>query len=149
LVDARNNLHLWGQSYQGKLDDVAKLPEELIRAITDKLRVQLTGEDKQRLARQPTKNSDAYRSYLQGRFHWEKRTQEGFAKAIEHFQQAIEKDPGYALAYAGLGDVYLLQADYNLVSAKEAIPKAKKALSTALEIDNSLGEAHAPLAMIR
>lgn len=149
LVDARDGVHLWGQSYQRKLDDVLKLHEEIVREITDKLRLQLTGEEKQRLSRRATENNDAYRAYLQGRFFWNKRTEEAFTKAIGYFQQAIEKDPTFALAYVGLGDAYALLSDYNFLPPREAIPKAKSALSRALELDPTLGEAHAPLAMIR
>ena len=146
LVDARSNRQIWGEQYNRKLADILKVQEEMSREISDKLRLRLTGEEKQRLARRPTENTEAYQLYLQGRYQWNKRTLEGMQQGIDFFQQAIAKDSRYALAYAGLADAYALLADYHVLPAKEVMPRAKTAAMKALEIDDSLAEAHASLA---
>jgi tetratricopeptide (TPR) repeat protein len=107
--------------------------------------VRLTGEDKQRMSRRHTENVEAYGLYLKGRYQWNKRTLEGMQAGIEFFQQAISKDPRYALAYAGLADAYALLADYNVLPAREVMPRAKTAAVKALEIDGAISEAHASL----
>src|SRR3990172_8450954 len=98
----RNNAQLWGEQYNRKVDDLIALQDEISREIVNQLRVQLTGEEKKQLAQRATENTDAYQLYLKGRFYWNKRTKDGLNKAVDYYTQAIEKDPNYALAYAGL-----------------------------------------------
>ena len=108
--------------------------------------MQLTGKDLQRIARQSTTDSAAYQLYLQGRFQWNKRTLEGMQESLDYFQQSIQKDPRYALAYAGQADAYALLADFSVLPAKEVLPKLASAAQKALELDESLAEAHTSLA---
>ena len=115
--------------------------------MTTALRMRLTGEDEKRMAKSYTANPEAYQDYLKGRYWWNKRTEEGLNKGIEYFQQAIAKDPTYALAYSGLADCYSALAGFGFVPPKEAFPKAKEAALKALEIDDTLAEAHASLGM--
>jgi serine/threonine protein kinase/tetratricopeptide (TPR) repeat protein len=149
LVDARDNTHIWGQQYSRKQSDIFALQGEIAKEITTMLRTQLSGEDEKHMAKSYTANPEAYQDYLKGRYWWNKRTEEGFRTGIEYFQQAIAKDPTYALAYAGLADSYSLLADYGLVAPIEAYPKAKDAALKALEIDDTLAEAHTSLAWIK
>jgi len=145
----RNNRQLWGEQYNRKLTDLLGVQDEIAREITEKLRPHLNGEEKKRLGKRPTENPEAYQAYLVGRFHWNKRTEEGLKKAIEHFEQARAKDPAYALAYAGLADCYALLGDYSYLPPKEAFPKAKAAAARALELDETLAEAHTSLAFVK
>ena len=148
LIDAQNDNHIWGQQYSRKISDIFTLQQEIAKEITTTLRVRLTGEDEKRMAKTYTTNPEAYQDYLKGRYWWNKRTEEGFNKGIEYFQQAIEKDPTYALAYDGLVDAYSGLGTY-FVPPKEVYPKAKTAALKALEIDDTLAEAHASLAYIK
>ena len=109
----------------------------------------MTGEEKTRLAKGHIVNPEAYQLYLKGRYYWNKRTEEGFHKAIEHFNQAIEKDPNYTLAHAGLADSYILLGAFGLLPPKEAYAKAREAATKALEVDDTLGEAHNALAAVK
>ncbi len=109
------------------------------------MRLRLTGEEKQQLAKRYTENAEAYQLYLKGRYHWNKRTLEGSEKAIEYFQQAIDKDPAYALAYAGLADTYNLLSFFNVLPPREVMPKATAAAVKALGLDDRLAEAHVSL----
>ncbi len=145
LVDTRTNHQIWGDQYNRKLTDVMAIQEEISREISDKLRVRLTGEDKKRLVKRHTENAEAYGLYLKGRYQWNKQTLDGMETGISFFKQAIEKDPRYGLAYAGLADAYALLADYNVLAAKEVMPSAKTAAMKALEIDDTISEAHASL----
>jgi serine/threonine protein kinase/tetratricopeptide (TPR) repeat protein len=149
LVDARDDSHIWGQQYSRKAADIFALQGDLAKEMTSMLRMRLTGEDEKRMAKSYTVNPEAYQDYLRGRYWWNKRTEEGLNKGIEYFQQAIDKDPAYALAYAGLADSYSMLANFANVPAKEAFPKAKDAAQKALEIDDTLAEAHTSLAFIR
>jgi serine/threonine-protein kinase len=146
LVDARDDTHLWGEEYNRRLSDILAVQEEIARDISGKLRQRLTGEEKKRLTRRYTGNAEAYGLYLKGRYHWNKRTGEDIQKGIGYFQQAIEKDPTYALAYAGLADSYAVLSEYTGLPSSETFPKAKAAASKALEIDDTLAQAHATLA---
>ena len=112
------------------------------------MRLSLTREEKKRLTKSYTQNTEAYQFYLKGRHHWKRWTEEGFYKAIEHFQQAIENDPAYALAYAGLADSYVLLGWNSYLPPKDVFPRGKAAALTALQLDPDLGEAHAPLAAV-
>ena len=145
LVDVEKGSQLWGGQYNRKAGDVFALQEDLSREISEKLRLRLTGEEKQRLTKRYTENAEAYQLYLKGRYFGDKLTPEGAQKAIEYFQQAIENDPNYALAYAGLAETYGGLALFGGLSPREAMPKAKAAASKALEIDDRLAEAHVSL----
>jgi serine/threonine protein kinase/Tfp pilus assembly protein PilF len=147
LVDAREDKQLWGEQYSRKVADAASVQQEIATAISGNLRVRLTSEDKTRLAKSSATNPEAYQLYLKGRFHANQATAEELKKAIDYFQQAIDKDPGYALAYAGLADTYCqLGGEYEFSPATQVLPKAKAAAQKALELDDTLAEAHAALA---
>src|SRR5205823_303340 len=149
LIDVTNDSQLWGEHYNRKLSDIFEVQEEIAKEISEKLRLKLTGEEKKRLAKRYTANAEAYQLYLRGRYFWYKRTEEALRKSIEYFNQAIEEDPSYAAAYDGLSDSYALLALRGLIPPKEAFLKAKAAARTALEIDDTLGEAYASLAHVR
>jgi serine/threonine protein kinase/tetratricopeptide (TPR) repeat protein len=149
LMDVAKLSQLWGAQYNRKMADIFVLQEEIAREISEKLRLQLTGEEKKRLTKRATGNKEAYQLYLQGRYWWNKRTEEGLNKGIEYYQQAIGKDPTYALAYAGLSDSYTSVAIFGFVPPNEAFPRAKEAALKALEIDDTLAEAHASLAFVK
>lgn len=149
MADAEDGSHLWGEQYSRRLSDIFTIEEEISREISEKLRLKLSGAEKKQLAKRYTENSEAYQLYLKGRFHWNKRTEEGLRKGIDYFRQAIESDPGYALAYAGLADSYNILASYSAVAPKDAFPMAKSAASRALELDSELAEAHTSLAFAR
>ncbi len=149
LVDARDDSHIWGQQYTRKASDIFALQGELAKEMTSMLRMRLTGEDEKQMMKTYTANPEAYQDYLKGRYWWNKTTKEGFNRAIEYFQQAIAKDPHYALAYTGLADCYGSLAGFDIVPAKDAYPKAKEAALKALEIDDTLAEAHASLAWVK
>jgi TolB-like protein/Flp pilus assembly protein TadD len=145
LVDVRGNRQIWGSQYTRKVDDILAMQEEISREISEKLRLQMTGADKQRLNRRQTVDSAAYQLYLQGRYQWNKRTLEGLQQSIDYFQQAIQKDSRYALAFAGQADAYALLADFNVLPAREVLPKVKSAAAEALQLDDTLAEAHTSL----
>jgi TolB-like protein/Tfp pilus assembly protein PilF len=140
LVDTEGDRELWGERYNRKISEIASLQEEISTEISARLRLRLTGEEKKLLKRGATQNSEAYQLYLKGRFHWNKRAPAETQKAIEYFQEALQKDPNYALAYAGLADSYVVKA------TGEAMPSAKAAAIKALELDDTLAEAHSSLA---
>ncbi len=148
LVDARDNSHIWGQQYSRKVSDIFALQNDLAKQMTSMLRMHLTGEDEKRMMKSATENPEAYQDYLKGRFWWGKGNEAGIRKSIDYFQQAIAKDPNYALAYAGLSDDYSLLAGLTILPPMEAIPKARAAADKALELDDTLGEAHASRATI-
>jgi TolB-like protein/Tfp pilus assembly protein PilF len=147
LVNARDDTHVWGERYSRNLADVLAVQEDLARDIVEKLRLRLSGEDRRRLAQRPTANVEAYQLYLKGRHHWNKRTAEGLKNSIKLFEQAIDIDPTYALAYAGVADAYLNLGGWGHVEFREAYPRAKAAAARALAIDETLAEAHVSLAM--
>ena len=149
LVDAEDGSHLWGEQYNRKLSDIFTIEDEISREISDKLRLKLSGAEKKQLAKRFTENTEAYQLYLKGRFYWNKRTPDGLQKGIEYFQQAIDSDPEYALAYAGLADSYNILVTYSALAPHDAFPKAKAAASRALEIDRKLAEAHTSMAFVR
>jgi TolB-like protein len=148
LVDVKNVSQLWGEQYNRKLADALAVQQEIAREISETLRPRVTGEERARLTSRDTRNSEAFQLYLKGRYHWNKRTGEAFYKAIEHFSAAIEKDPGYALAYAGLADCYVTLGSYDVLPPRETYPKARAAARRALEIDPTLAEPHASLAWV-
>jgi TolB-like protein/Tfp pilus assembly protein PilF len=148
LMDVATGAQLWGAQYNRHAEDVFALQEDLSREIAEKLRLQLTGDDKQRLTKRYTEDAGAYRLYLKGRYHWNKRNPEDFRKAAEYFRQALEKDPGYSLPYVGLADTYAYLSFLNVVAPREAMPKAKTAAEKGLEIDEGLAEAHVSMGYI-
>jgi serine/threonine protein kinase/tetratricopeptide (TPR) repeat protein len=147
LVDAREDEQLWGEQYSRRLADVVSIQQEIATAISGNLRVRLTSEEKTRSAKTYAANPEVYQLYLNGRYQANKETYDGLMKGIEYFQQAIAKDPNYALAYAGLADSYVQLGGWLIyLPPSEAGPKAKAAAMKARELDDSLAEAHAALA---
>jgi Tfp pilus assembly protein PilF len=146
LVDVEKGSQLWGGQFNRQLADVSRIQEDISKEISEKLRLRLTGEDQRRLSKHYTENAEAYQLYLRGRFEWNKRTDESVTKSIEYFNQAIEKDPAYALAYAGLADAYNVATSYLHLPSKEVFPRAKAAAIKAVELDDTLAEAHSALA---
>ncbi len=149
LIDVGKNSNLWGEQYNRKLSDIIALQEEISREISGKLSLKLAGEETKKLTKHYTENTESYQLYLKGRFYWNKRRADDLKKAVDYFNQAIDKDPAYALAYAGLSQAYAVLPQYAGVSPKEFIPKAEAAAKKALEIDETLAEAHTTLGFIR
>ena len=149
LVDLATGSRLWGEQYTRQLSDVIPLQKEISLRISEKLRLKLSGADEQKLKRNTTADPEAYTLYLKGRYFWNKRSEEGMRKAIAYFQQAIDRDPGYALAYAGLADAYNLGDDWGSTPPSESFPRAKAAALRALDLDDSLAEAHTSLAFVK
>jgi eukaryotic-like serine/threonine-protein kinase len=148
LVNVADGTQLWGGEYDRELSNILGLQQDISREISEKLRLKLTGEEKKRLTGRDTTNAEAYEFYLRGRYFWNKRTGDGLTKAIDQFQQAIDRDPNYALGYVGLADSYALLEEYAGVPSSESLPKARAAADRALVIDNSLAEAHVSLGLI-
>ena len=147
LVDAREDKQLWGEQYSRKMADSVSVQQEIATAISGNLRVRLTSEEKTRLAKSSTTNPLAYQLYLKGRYHANQTTAAELKKSLDYFQQAIEKDPSYALAYAGMADAYsVLGGGWMYLPPTESFPKAKAAALKALELDDTLAEAHVALA---
>jgi serine/threonine protein kinase/Tfp pilus assembly protein PilF len=148
LVDVATGSQIWGAQFDRKPGDIFVIQDEISSEISGRLRLQLTHAEKKRLVKRHTEDAEAYRLYLQGHHHWNRWTEEGFYKAIGYFQQAIQKDPGYALAYAGVADSYVLLGWNSYLPPKDAFPKGKAAAMAALEIAPDLGEAHTDLATV-
>ncbi len=150
LIHAPTDRHLWAASYERDLGDILMMQADVARAIATEIRVELTPQEQTRLANAPPVNPEAYEAYLQGRYYMTKRTPEGLTKAVEYFQQAIQKDPRYAPAHAALADTYSLQGYSQAATMpfKEAAEKAKAAARKALELDEASAEAHAALGRI-
>jgi eukaryotic-like serine/threonine-protein kinase len=149
LMDVQGNRSIWGDTYQRKTADIQTVQKEIATSVSEELRVKLTGADQTQLAKTYTESGAAYEAYLKGRYHWNKRTNEGFKQAAGFFQEAIVKDPNYALAYTGLADCYTLQSDYGFLQPKEGYALAKGAVTLALKYDDGLAEAHTSLASIK
>jgi serine/threonine protein kinase/tetratricopeptide (TPR) repeat protein len=151
LVDAGSGSQLWGERYQRKVADIFEVQDTISREITNRLQVRLTSEQKKRLAKRPTVNMEAYQLYLKGRYFGNQWTAEGYRKSIEYFRRALQADPDYALAYAGLADAYSSLTSVELVglSPMEQVPRAKEAALKALQLDDSLAEAHTSLAEVK
>jgi len=145
LINALTDAHLWADTYDRKLTDIFAVESEIAKTIAETLQVKLTGLEKTSMAKTPTANPEAYELYLKGRFFWNKRTGADLKTGVDYFKQAIAKDPGYALAYAGLADCYVLFPGYGASTPQDSYPLAKAAATKALELDGSLGEAHASL----
>jgi TolB-like protein/Flp pilus assembly protein TadD len=150
LIDVVRASQLWGEQYRRKLTDIFALQDEIAEEISQKLRLQLTGEERERLRKRYTDNTAAYHLYLKGRYYVGKRTPDWIKKGIEHFQQAIDLDPNYALAYSGLAEAYgFLASSTGGQRPRDAYPMAKAAALKALELDDTLGEAHCSLGFFR
>jgi len=145
LLDVRDNKQVWGEQYNRKVADALAVQQEISREISERLRTKLSSEEQRQLTRRDTSNPEAYGFYLKGRYYWNKRTADNIRKAIEQFQQAADKDPNYALPYVGLADCYSILEVYLGTPASETLPKAKAFAERALQLDNSLAEAHASL----
>jgi len=149
LVNTVDSSRIWGNQYKRKISEIFDVQDEISNAITDNLRLRLTGEELERITKRYTESSEAYQLYLKGRYFCSRRTEEYLKKAIEYFSQAIDKDPNYALAYAGIAESYCSLPDYSSLPPSELYPKATEAVLKALELDNTLAEAHTFLAIIK
>jgi eukaryotic-like serine/threonine-protein kinase len=149
LEDVRDSRQIWGEQYNRKLSNLVSVQQEIAADIYGRLRPKLEGEGRKLLAKRPTENVEAYQLYLQGLFYWNKWTEADFKKAADYFTQAVQKDSRYALSYAGLADTYSLLGDAGYLPPSEAWPKAKAAAMQALEIDDTLAEAHTSLALVK
>ena len=150
LIEATTDKHLWSQSYEGELRDTLALQSRVASAIAEQIRINITPQEQAALRNTKVVKPEAYESFLKGRYFWNKRTADGLKAALAYFKQAIDEDPEYAQAYSGLADTYALLGDwqYAVMTPKEAFPEAKAAALKALELDNTLGEAHNSLAFV-
>jgi tetratricopeptide (TPR) repeat protein len=148
LIETRDETHRWAEAFERDADTLLTLQRDIARAVAERIELTLTPEQRTRLARTPAVHPEAYHSYLRGRYYWNKRTSEGFQKAIVEFDAAIATDPRFARAYAGLADSYYLIGFYSDMPFRDAMMKARAAAERALELDPDLAEAHASLAVI-
>ncbi len=149
LIDVRDGHSLWSDTFDEKFTDVFAVEDAIAQKVASALALRLNAEDRQRLTKRYTDNTDAYQLYLKGRFYWNKYTEEGWRKSIEFFKQATEKDPNYALAYAGIADSYSLLGEVGIVSPKEIFPQARLYAEKALKLDDKLAEAHLSLGIVK
>ncbi len=148
LIDARTNHNLWGDRYDRKLSDLVTVQQDITGAISARLRERLSGEAAKPSAAGGTRDPEAYQLYLKGKYYWDKRTEESLEKSKDYFNQAIAKDPNYAMAYVGLAQYYYVVPDYSPIANSDALPKARAAAEKALQLDDTLVEPHAVLAGI-
>jgi adenylate cyclase len=148
LINALNDAHLWGDIYDRKLTDIFAVESDIAKTIADTLQAKLTGAEKQLIAAQPTSDLTAYDLYLKGRLLWSKRGSDNLRQAIAFYEQAIARDPNYALAYAGLAEAYVILPFYTATAPSEAFPKAKTAALKALQLNDKLAEAHTGFARV-
>jgi TolB-like protein/Tfp pilus assembly protein PilF len=148
LIKAATDAHLWADTFDRKLTDIFAVESDIATTIAETLQAKLTGSERSAIAKRPTANTEAYELYLKGRFFWNKRTGADLRTAIEYFNQALGKDPSYALAYAGLADSYDVLHTYGAASPADSMPQAKAAAKKALELDDTLAEAHTSLAAV-
>ncbi len=149
LVNVSNNSHIWGDQYNRRLSDILAVQEEISKEISRNLSITLGGEEEKRLTKRSTENTEAYQLYLKGRYHWNKRKADDLQKAVEYFNRAIDLDPNYALAYAGLASTYILLPQYAGAPASDASPKAEAAARKASDLDPTLAEPHAVLGLMK
>lgn len=149
LVDARSEEQLWSNQYDRDLKDVFAIQGDIAKKIANALRIQLLQREKQEIEKKATRDLDAYTDYLTGRYEWNKRTEVGLRKAIEHFELALKRDPAFGLAYTGLADSYAALALFEILSPEQAFPRAKAAAEKALQIDEKLAEAHTSLGLVK
>ncbi len=148
LIDGANGNLLWSEQVDRPGSDIIGVQEAIARGVSARLRPGLSPQEQGRVSRADTDDPEAYRFYLRGRYHWSKLTPDGWSKGIESFQQAIDRDPAYARAYAGLADCYNLRGIFGLLPARDAFPRAKQAAARALEIDPAMAEAHTSLGLV-
>lgn len=148
LVNASDGSHIWGEQYDRKVSDIMSVQEDISQEIAIKLEVRLSAQQKKLLRKRYSQDFEAYQIYLRGRYYWNRRSQEDLQRGIAYFEQAIERDPSNALAYAGLADSYFVRAISGALPTADAMPKAKAAALKALELDDSLAEAHTSLAQV-
>jgi serine/threonine protein kinase/tetratricopeptide (TPR) repeat protein len=149
VVDVDDGSQLWSEQYGHEFSEILALEEAIAREIVESLRLRLSGEQRQRLRKRPTQDTEVYRLYLKGRYYWNKRSEEGLREAIAHFTQVLDRDPSCAQAYAGLADCYALLPNHASGPPKEFLPQAEAAANRALQLDETLAEAHASLGMVR
>jgi TolB-like protein/tetratricopeptide (TPR) repeat protein len=147
LIQASDGNHEWSNTYDREMQDIFAVRSEVAQKVAETLKVRLLGEEKKQIDKKPTENLEAYNLYRQGRYYSDKLSEEGMRKALPFFQQAIEKDPGFALAYTGIADNYVIAADA-IIPPREAFSKAKEAALKAIELDDTLAEAHASLGFV-
>ena len=147
LINALTDAHLWAETFDRKLTDIFAVESEIAKTIADTLQAKLSGSEQHAMAARPTENTEAHQLYLKGRFFWNKRTGNDLKKSIDYFQQAIAADPNYALAYAGVADAYVFLPGYTAGAPRDCYPKAMAAAKKALELDDTLAEAHTTLAL--
>jgi tetratricopeptide (TPR) repeat protein len=148
LVNTSDGTHIWGEQYDRKVSDIMSVQEDITREIATKLEVRLSTQQEKLLRKRYSQDFEAYQIYLRGRYYWNRRSQEDLQRGIAYFEQATERDPENALAYAGLADSYFVRAISGALPTGDAMPKAKAAAQKALELDDSLAEAHTALAQI-
>jgi TolB-like protein len=149
LISVEDGYHLWSEKYDRELRDIFAIQDEISLAIVDKLKIRLLGGEKKKLVKRHTDDQEAHSLYLKGRYFWNRRLEGGLKMAMEHFRLAIERDPSYALAYVGIADTFNITGLFGYLPPNETFPKAKSAAAKALEIDPTLGEAHASLGFAR
>src|SRR5689334_10465219 len=149
LIKVADGSQLWGAEYKSSIADIFSVQEEVSKKISQSLRLRLTGEDEEKLAKRYTKDAEAYQLYLKGRYYWNKRNEEGFRNGIDYFRRAEEKDPTFALAFSGLADSYALLCDIGVVRPVDEMPKAKAAAQKAVDADPELAEAYTSRAFVR
>jgi TolB-like protein/Tfp pilus assembly protein PilF len=147
LINALTDAHLWAETFDRKSTDLFGVESEIAKTIADTLRAKLTGSEETAISKKPTENQEAYELYLKGRHFWNMRTSEDLPKSVDYYNQAIAKDPNYALAFAGLADAYVLYPDYGVGSPAEYYPKAKEMATKALSLEPTLGPPHAALGL--
>ena len=148
LIKTSDGVQIWGDRYEGKTADIVSIQQRIASDVSAQLKLKLTGAQQQQIAKTYTQNPEAYQHYLRGRYHWNKRTADDIKKALNEFQQAANLDPVYAMAHVGLADCYVLLEEYAGVPSSESLPKAQAFAQKALQIDESIGEAHATLGLI-
>ncbi|MGA3246380.1 MAG: protein kinase [Bacteroidota bacterium] len=147
LIDIKRESQLWGNHYQASMADLLSLQQQITNEVSSKLGIGISTETREKITKRATENTQAYQLYLQGRYYWNRRTAASISQAIDYFKQAITIDSTYALAHVGLSDCYILQSQYAGIPTRITIPLTQKFARRALELDNSLAEAHATLAM--
>ncbi len=147
MIDSREDEHVWAESYDRNLENIFAIETDISQRVAEVLKVQLLGTEKKRLQKIPTLNMEAYTLYLKGRHYVNERTQEGFHKAIRYFEEAIKRDPNYTSPYAGLSDCYHLLENWGFLQPQVAWPKAMEYATKALELDDTLAEAHTSMAI--
>ena len=148
LIDVSDGYHLWSERFDRKFEDIFAIQDEISVAVVDKLKVELLEGEREKLTRRYTRNEEAYQLYLKGRYHWNRRYPKDMILAVDYFQRAIDKDPGYALPLGGIADVFNMLAEFGFIPPQEAYLKSKALLQKALEIDDSLSEIYSSLALI-